>query len=66
MADSPIQEWSLDDITERDVKTSEQLLAELDRWNQEYQNASKPKTTSAAPTQEELEMIRRFKEQGWI
>ena len=66
MADSPIQEWSLDDITERDVKTSEQLLAELDRWNQEYQSASKPKTTSAAPTQEELEMIRRFKEQGWI
>lgn len=66
MAGSPIPEWGLDDITERDVKTSDQLLAELNRWNQEYQNASKPKTTSAAPTPEELEMIRRFKEQGWV
>lgn len=66
MAGSLIHEWSLDDITERDVKISEQLLAELNRWSQEYENASKPKTMSAAPTQEELEMIRRFKEQGWI
>ena len=66
MAGSPIPEWGLDDITERDVKTSDQLLAELNRWSQDYQNASKPKTTSAAPTPEELEMIRRFKEQGWV
>ena len=63
MATSPIQEWSLDDITERDVHVSDCLLKTLAKWSKEY---SQQGTTTPEPTPEQLEMIRRFRENGWV
>ena len=63
MATSPIQEWSLDDITERDVHVSECLLKTLAKWSKEY---SQQGTTTPEPTPEQLEMIRKFRENGWV
>lgn len=66
MAESPIHEWGLDDITERDVFVAEELKAVLDKWNADYQKADQPQETSTGPTPEQLEMIRKFKENGWV
>lgn len=66
MSVSPIREWSLDDITERDVKTADQLLQLIDQWNDSYDHAGEERAQVAEPTPEELEMIRRFREQGWV
>ena len=66
MSVSPIREWSLDDITERDVKSADQLLQLIDQWNDSYEHAGEERPASSEPTPEELEMIRRFREQGWV
>ena len=66
MSGSAIHEWSLDDITERDVLVAEQLKAVLEKWNTDYQQADQPQETPEGPTPEQLEMIRRFRENGWV
>jgi hypothetical protein len=66
MSGSAIHEWSLDDITERDVVVAEQLKAVLEKWNTDYQQADQPQETPEGPTPEQLEMIRRFRENGWV
>jgi len=63
MASTTIQEWSLDDITERDVKVSDALRGIMSTWSDAYL----PQEASVnEPTAEQLEMIRKFKENGWI
>lgn len=66
MSQSPIHEWGLDDITERDVIVAEQLKTVLEKWNKDYLQAEQPQTHREGPTQEQLEMIRKFKENGWV
>ena len=66
MSQSSIHEWGLDDITERDVMVSEQLRSVLEKWNMEYKQAVQPDATQEGPTPEQLEMIRKFKENGWV
>ena len=66
MSVSPIQEWGLDDITERDVKVSDLLQQTFNKWNTSYEHAETHSSTCEAPTPEELEMIRKFKENGWV
>lgn len=39
MADSPHQDWKLEDIAEADVRRTDELLAVLNNWQTEYQNA---------------------------
>ena len=63
MSSTPIQEWSLDDITERDVRVSELLQQTMTTWNNEYIQSPTPRN---APTPEQLEMIRKFRENGWV
>ena len=66
MSESSIHEWSLEDITERDVIVSEQLKTILEKWNADYQRADHPQEAQEGPTPEQLEMIRRFRENGWV
>lgn len=66
MTNSPIHEWSLDDITERDAAVAELLRQGLERWNADYQHMDQPSETAEDPTPEQLEMIRKFRENGWI
>lgn len=66
MASSPIHEWSLDDITERDAAVAELLRQVLERWNADYQHMDQPSETAEDPTPEQLEMIRKFRENGWV
>lgn len=63
MSSTPIQEWSLDDITERDVHVSELLQQTMTAWNNEYVQSPTP---ANEPTPEQLEMIRKFRENGWV
>ena len=62
-ATSAIQEWGLDDISERDVHVSESLIKTLCTWSKEYAH---PNVVSSEPTSEQLEMIRQFRENGWV
>ena len=63
LSQSSVEEWGLDDITERDIHISEKLLKLLETWSVEYN--SKEDSTSG-PTPEQLEMIRQFRENGWV
>ena len=63
LSQSSVEEWGLDDITERDIHISEKLLKLLETWSTEYN--SKEASTSG-PTPEQLEMIRRFRANGWV
>ena len=66
MSSSPIQEWSLDNITERDVMIENSIKTILEKWNAEYQQASKPQGSTEGPTQEVLDIIQKAREKGWI
>lgn len=62
LSQSNVEEWGLDDITERDIHISESLLKLMETWNKEYSSGD----SAAGPTPEQLEMIRKFKENGWV
>ena len=62
LSQSNVEEWGLDDITERDIHISESLLKLMETWNKEYSSGD----STAGPTPEQLEMIRKFKENGWV
>lgn len=66
MSSSSIQEWSLDNITERDVMIDSSIRNILERWNAEYQQASKPQETTDSLTPAEWETIRKAREKGFI
>ena len=62
LSQSNVEEWGLDDITERDIHISESLLKLMETWNKEYSSGD----SAAGPTPEQLEMIRKLKENGWV
>lgn len=53
---------SIKEGTERDIHISESLLNLMETWNKEYSSGD----SAAGPTPEQLEMIRKFKENGWV
>ena len=57
-------EWTLDNITERDLKVSERIMEILSNWNNEYQRDSLSKKHQ--PSAEQLKQIELFKQNGWI
>ena len=61
MADPAIQEWTMDSIAERDVRISDEIKNILDQWENEYHDSQ-----NKTPTSEELEMIKKFKQNGWV
>lgn len=62
---SSIQEWSLEHITERDIRVSDEIMEMLQKWNDSYERADDDGEENQ-PTPEELAMIERFKNKGWI
>lgn len=61
----PIKDWTLDNITERDLKVSEEIMNTLSKWNNEYNNAPNS-IDDKQPTAEQLQQIELFKQKGWI
>lgn len=62
---APIKDWTLDNITERDLKVSEKIMNTLSNWNNEYNNAPNS-IDDKQPTAEQLQQIELFKQKGWI
>ena len=59
------KEWTLDNITERDLKVSEKIMNTLSNWNNEYNNVPNS-ADDKQPTAEQLQQIELFKQKGWI
>ena len=58
-------DWTLDNITERDLKVSTEVMDTLERWKEEY-NMNPNNSTAVKATPEELAMIEEFKKRGLI
>lgn len=57
-------DWTLDNITERDLKVSERIIEILTNWKNEYQIESS--NDEHQPSAEQLKQIEMFKQKGWI
>lgn len=57
-------DWTLDNITERDLEVSEKIMEILANWNNEYQ--IKNSSNWHQPSAEQLQQIELFKQKGWI
>lgn len=62
LANLPDKDWSLEDITERGVVLSNELMGILEKWNKNYLCNNKLN----APSEEEQKMIELFKQKGWV
>lgn len=59
-------DWNLDNITERDIRVSDALMAVLKRWNDEYVADSGVAVGVSTPSAEQIAMIEEFKKKGWV
>lgn len=53
-------DWILDDISERDTELTNSIIQQLLSWSNCYQNLNN------IPTEEDLRIIQKFKENGWV
>lgn len=58
--------WGLNEIRERDIRISDELLIILNDWGLNQPNTSAQDETSPVPTAEELKMIEELKSKGLI
>ncbi|WP_301110027.1 DUF262 domain-containing protein [Sporosarcina sp.] len=58
--------WGLNEIRERDIRISDELLIVLNDWGLNQPNISVQDETSSVPTAEELKMIGELKRKGLI
>lgn len=65
LAQSPITDWKLDNIFERDVSCTNILLSKFKDWDG-LNYIDNVQQQSAEPTQEELRLIEEFKKKGFI
>lgn len=63
--ESSSSDWTLDDITERDLQVSTEVMDTLTKWKQEY-NTPPGNSLHSEATPEELAMIEEFKKRGLI
>ena len=63
--ESSSSDWTLDDITERDLQVSTEVIDTLTKWKQEY-NTPPGNSLHSEATPEELAMIEEFKKRGLI
>ena len=63
--ESSSSDWTLDDITERDLQVSTEVMDTLTNWKQEY-NTPPGNSLHSEATPEELAMIEEFKKRGLI
>ncbi|SCY43331.1 DUF262 domain-containing protein [Lysinibacillus fusiformis] len=59
-------DWGLNEIRERDIRISDELLIILNDWGLNQPNTSAQDETSPVPTAEELKMIEELKSKGLI
>ncbi|WP_225316103.1 HNH endonuclease family protein [Lysinibacillus fusiformis] len=59
-------DWGLNEIRERDIRISDELLIILNDWGLNQPNTSTQDETSTVPTAEELKMIEELKRKGLI
>ncbi|MEK4533101.1 MAG: DUF262 domain-containing HNH endonuclease family protein [Niallia sp.] len=59
-------DWGLNEIRERDIRISDELLIILNDWGLNQPNTSAQDETSPVPTAEELKMIEELKRKGLI
>jgi uncharacterized protein with ParB-like and HNH nuclease domain len=59
-------DWGLNEIRERDIRISDELLIILNDWGLNHPNTSAQDETSPVPTAEELKMIEELKSKGLI
>lgn len=64
MANSPKHEWGLDEIAERNIRMSDEIMKIFDSWTAEY--AKDSSTNKEGPSDEDREKIKLYKEKGWI
>ena len=60
-----VEEWNMDNIIERDVDLSNEIITTLKLWNNNYVE-SNSESGDTQPTPEQLEQIKLYKEKGWI
>lgn len=65
MSSLQFADWGLDDIAERDVRVSDEIIAILKRWDDEYRTASIPNAESGL-SEEERAMLEKFKQMGLV
>ena len=66
MGTSDIVDWNMDSIMKRDIRVSDEIIAILNRWNNEYLNVPVEATKADTPSEEDLARIEEFKKKGWI
>ena len=60
------QDWDMDSIMKRDIRISDEIIAILNRWNNEYLNVPVEMAKVDKPSEEDLARIEEFKKKGWI
>ena len=63
---SDVQDWDMDSIMKRDIRISDEIIAILNRWNNEYLNVPIEAAKVEKPSEEDLARIEEFKKKGWI
>lgn len=65
MGYSDVQDWDMDSIMKRDIRISDDIIAILNRWNNEYLSIP-TETLVEEPSVDDLARIEEFKKKGWI
>lgn len=65
MGASDIQDWDMDSIMKRDIRISDEIIAILNRWDNEYLNIP-TEVLVEEPSADDLARIEEFKKKGWI
>lgn len=63
MGTDSCSDWTLDSISERDIRISDLVIKILSQWNQDYCLDS---GAHNGPSPDELAMIEKFKANGWV
>ncbi len=66
MASLNLDDWTLDNIAERDIRVSDAVMALLKKWDDEYAAAQSEPSSEPAPSAEQLALIEEFKKKGWV
>ncbi len=66
MASLNLDDWTLDNIAERDIRVSDAVMALLKQWDDEYAAAQSEPSSEPAPSAEQLALIEEFKKKGWV
>lgn len=66
LGNSDTADWNMDSIMKRDIRVSDEIIAILKRWNDEYHNVTVYNQVDEGPSPEVLAMIEEYKRKGWV